>query len=391
MRKALNQRMTLVTSLTLAISLFFLGFTPISQAEPTAATHSSSVEALPKLLNDLTRKRERRWKINGRLSSYDSPQSCSFLVTLRPLPSNTEITLEPERSDDLWACEWFQRGADDVSEVTKFLDFQPGLVNGKPVVSFGVLSLTAERSGSKKMRVTINSFKGFPTTGISESLEDVELPTVNVSPEVLATRDYYLPNIKGQFESSNEFDVRVAAIKLTQEIVSGANRRILYVDIGVDYNADTLQLKPSLGLGCTNLYGYFGENGEYERRSFRDITVSRAQSSKRDSGTNGFGAYWEWTETTVEEVIIRAECEDLAALNPIAFDRQRAAEAGEDFVTTLALRVAAQDPVSQRKMGTPKYGVSHIWSERNTLYYAQVLKAYLGDRKTGEVFAVFEF
>ena len=171
---------------------------------------------------------------------------------------------------------------------------------------------------------------------------------------------------KGEFETTAEFELRKKS-QLGRKIQS------VTVEGRVSYNAD-------LQLYELDSYCPYGNKAEQ--------TLKDNSSYEAKSGTNGFGAKWEWMEYggTIHKLTWNCSNYDLVK---IQIPLETARSIGDKMVARLKIDIPPQEWKFSRDYTAPKFGNSI--SRDLTIYSVTgtIDKVFLGDSSNSKVYSVY--
>lgn len=245
----------------------------------------------------------------------------------------------------------------------------PALADSNPVNSFANLSLELAAGGTETSygryttRVTLKNFQAYKVNPplSSDSFKKIPLPKedldfVKVS-NVVSER-----LIKSEFETSAEFEQR----KNSQLDKVGES---VIVEARVSYDADLQAYKIS---SCYN----------------RDL--KRDTSFVLKSGTNGFGAKWEWTEHSGKIYKLKWNCSSYEIVR-VQIPLEAARSVGDKMVARIKIDIPPQEWTYTRDYSAAEFGKST--SIDLTIYSVTGIidKVFIGDSSNDTTYYVHSF
>lgn len=247
----------------------------------------------------------------------------------------------------------------------------PALADSNPVNSFANLSLELAARGTETSygiyttRVTLKNFQAYKVNPplSSDSFKKIPLPKEDLD-FVKVSNVVFERLIKSEFETSAGFEQR----KNSQLDKVGES---VIVDARVSYDADLQTYK--ISSSC-----------------WKGKELKRDTSFVRKSGTNGFGAKWEWTEHSGKIYEVKWNCSSYEIVR-VQIPLEAARSVGDKMVARIKIDIPPQEWTYSREYSAAEFGNST--STDLTIYTLTgiVDKVFIGDSSNDTTYYVHSF
>lgn len=204
------------------------------------------------------------------------------------------------------------------------------------------------------------------TNSLASELMKTKLPTENLSFDLV---DKHTPVtlVKDEFETTKEFNKRKERLSKSKPIK-------VYIEKSMTYNAD----KEEYSFSC-----YTGYNQDYTSIELKDDT-----SFIPRSGTNGFGAEWQWNEKVGKVYELRYKCPEINSVKVPLVD---AKEIRDDFIAVIELELGAQNWSSKTNYESAEFGKNFVDKYSTNFKNANLIAIYFGQESNSSLYKKVEF
>jgi hypothetical protein len=291
---------------------------------------------------------------------FGDPKTCNYTIKV-PVAG---AAIHVKTQSNSYQC-------DKAKPIINQVRILPALADSNPVDSFANLSLELADGGMRSdytslTRVTLKNFQAYkinPPLSIDsfkDPLPNKDFDFVKVS-NVVSER-----LIKSEFETSAEFEQR----KKSQLDKVGES---VIVEARVSYDAD---------VQTYTISSYCDDQAEED--------LKRDTSFVLKSGTNGFGAKWEWTEHSGKIYKVKWNCSSYEMVR-VQIPLEAARSVGDKMVARIKIDIPPQEWTTSRDYSAAEFGKS---TSRNLTIYSVtgiIDKVFIGDSSNGQTYYAHSF
>lgn len=294
-------------------------------------------------------------------------ETCKYKITI---PASGNIRILDKPSGTYGVCSKL-----DLYTLSSKLNILPALKDGIEVDSDALVVLKTKKykSGySPYALLYLDSFSTLKVADASNPIDDVQLPKTNIYFDVI---DNLKPVSlrRDEFETTKEFQDRVQRAKK-----ASAKSVVLNYELSMGYDPDTETFSAS------SYCGSYSKN--LDQKILKDNTRYENQS-----GSNGFGAPWSWTKQSGSKYFLKWSCANYDAIPRVKMKISDARREKGNIIAIVQLELEAKSWNRSSDYKRAEYGTSYSRDIDEYTKIARVKKFFVGNKESGEVYAVHDF